>query len=254
MKSFKQFLSEKVKEHKDDHDEYHEVQMGIGDRNKKDHDEYHEVQMGIGDRNKKKINEEILIEATQISSLHKKLVKHYKNYDDNHEHYIKNYTSESSHINNKLWKKTILSSYEKKHIKNIDSVIKKHKTPKAMTVYSGLGKKHPLHDHLNKKNKKPIKLIHHAFTSTSLSNNVAGKFSHSLYSDKNTIEHRHVLKIHVPKGHTGAYVSHISIYPREKEFIMPRGTKLHVHPVPKTEKKKDGIRDIHVHTWTAHVA
>lgn len=43
---------------------------------------------------------------------------------------------------------------------------------------------------------------------------------------------RHILKIHVPKGHPGAYVAPHSQHPHEREFTLPPGTKMHIHHEP----------------------
>jgi hypothetical protein len=95
----------------------------------------------------------------------------------------------------------------------MDSGMERHKTPHKLTVYSGIK-----YDPGEKMDKN--KIVHHpSYLSTSLDKFTAKGFS-------NCTTNKHVLKIHVPKGHPGAYVDHFSENPGEKEFILPRNTKL----------------------------
>ena len=81
------------------------------------------------------------------------------------------------------------------------------------------------------------KIVNHpAYLSTSLDKKRAEYFSSKNKNyDKNGIIHRHMLKIHVPKGNNGMYVEKNVGLRGEKELILPRNTKLrHI----KTEKKE----------------
>ena len=63
---------------------------------------------------------------------------------------------------------------------------------------------------------------------------------------------KHILNIHVPAGSHGAYVSHISASPVEREFIIPRGSNLkyhHTETVP-AEHPIDGKYNKQIHHMT----
>jgi hypothetical protein len=64
-------------------------------------------------------------------------------------------------------------------------------------------------------------IVHHsAFLSTTLDKKLAANYSTTNQGD--------VIAIHLPKGHTGAYVAHMSKHPDEHEFILPRNLKLKI--------------------------
>lgn len=139
--------------------------------------------------------------------LHEKLANHY-NYTPEHHETMKDYTDDSRDINEHLWNKGSDSHLNHK-VNKIDEVMKAHKTPHAMTVYSGVE-----HD--------PGETAHHpAYISTSLDHEVAKGFANGSRGGA-----KHILAIHVPEGHSGAYVGHTSHVPAEREFVMPHGLNL----------------------------
>jgi len=52
----------------------------------------------------------------------------------------------------------------------------------------------------------------------------------------------HVISIHVPKGSHGAYVDNFSNFSGEREFILHKGAKVHIHPEPEYDKKENKYR------------
>lgn len=198
----------------------------------------------------KEVKEEILGTSTQsdseVEDKHKDLVKHYSGFTPDHKKAIKEYTRTSINLN-----KTLLSEHkgfdhkgnphdEEDHkrympqIKKLDSAMKKHKTPEDMHVYTGLGYSPAQYKSKDHNGTDPIKVHHPAFTSTSISRKEANTFAESSPHHENDSmkDHVHMMKIHVPKGSHGAYVDHHSSNDGEKEFMLPRNSKLHVHPVP----------------------
>lgn len=168
----------------------------------------------------------------------------------------------------------------KKHavkVADLDDALHAVKAPHDITVYSGIHAKHAPHvmrkaQKLQQYGNKPIKLVHRAYTSTTIDHELASNFAgdsekEELHSVHKKTTHHHVLKIHIPKGHPGAYVGNpaLSDMPDEQEFILPRGTKFHVNPRPETKKiemnfhpdfrTNDPYRDndTYVHTWHAKV-
>ena len=99
------------------------------------------------------------------------------------------------------------------------------------------------------------KIVNHpAYLSTSLDKQKAYLFSKKHSSrDENDIIHRHMLKIHVPKGSNGMYVENNVGLRGEKELILPRDTKLrHI----KTEKKEETLpedKNYKTHTHLHHM-
>lgn len=81
-----------------------------------------------------------------------------------------------------------------------------------------------------------------AFTSTSIDKETAAHFGHSaswtnpdlrkpVGSDPDPV-HGHILHIHLKAGDKGAYLGQHSKFSSEKEFLLPRNTRLKVHPTP----------------------
>jgi hypothetical protein len=129
-----------------------------------------------------------------------------------------------------------------------------------MIVHSGLHqspefaiKDHPGHEG---------KMIHPGFLSTSTDFHQAKEFAHtdrdSVHGPKPTHHeggtwrtdptgYGHMMSIHVPKGHPGAYVSDHSAHDYEREFVLPRNTKLRVNKTPTIHKAHKVVQ------WHAHV-
>lgn len=218
-----------------------------------------------------------------INAEHHEMALHHP-HDEDHKEAIQKYTASSHYLNKHLHKSAAAGedphgsqhwpSEHSKDIHAMDRVVHAHKTHKPFNVYTGVHREHDLHKighDQGATEKKPIKVQHHAYLSTSIDKEVAKGFGHhhteTSHIDKEGIthitRHVHLMKIHVPKGHHGAYVGHSSVHPNEKEFILPRGTKLHIHHTPKTEIEHgkvynfgDGYKEkthYHYHTWSARI-
>ena len=164
---------------------------------------------------------------------HDQMFPHYQNYDDvEHKLHLRDYQTDSSDLNNYHWEKHKNSPHYQSWAQNIkddkeyqtaklDAALSHHKTPHKLAVYSGTA--NDPRRHMNEEG-----IVHHpAYLSTSLDPAIARGFASSNreYRLEENELHTHLLKIHVPKGHPGAYVAHIKNH-GEKEFILPRGTKL----------------------------
>ena len=80
-------------------------------------------------------------------------------------------------------------------------------------------------------------IVHHpAFLSTTAYYPVALHRDINSKDEMNGDRNHHILKIHVPKESPGAYVDHISKYPGEYEYLLPKGSNLKYH---KTETKSE---------------
>jgi hypothetical protein len=190
-------------------------------------------------------------ELDKKEKLHKNLTNHYKteNFNRNETEAIENYTDNSQPINRYHWNKhkgierhKDSENKNKEITEHLDSALDKHKTPEDMTVYSGT-----IHDPRKLKNSKGI--VHHpAFISSTIKKHVADKFAtgNQQLDDDGYTNHRHILSINVPKGHSGVYVDHMSSNKDEKEFILPRGTNLkHLHTDSEEKNEFDVVRHIH---------
>jgi hypothetical protein len=161
----------------------------------------------------------------KLQSKHKELMNHYQ-YEPEEIKNIKDYTTKthegsgSARLNSYLWRKHHDKSehdelYEKRK-QNLDKIMKMHKTPEEMHVYSGI-----TYDPRNKMNSEGI--VHHpAYLSTSLNREVARTFNRW----DNDSKQFNMLKIHVPKNHPGIYVGNHTKWKSEKELILPRGINL----------------------------
>jgi len=173
------------------------------------------------------------------------LANHYK-FDKSHHDDLDKFTGSSMQINSSLWnsrddhhRQIFGNSETNNRIKRLDSVLSLHKTPQEMTVYSG-----SQHDPRKMKNSEGI--VHHpAYLSTSLKRNIAQGFANSNQTYNKDIHkaEKHLYKIKVPQGSSGAFVGHHGIA-REEEFILPRGTNLKHE---KTESKETPTKIYHTH-------
>lgn len=236
---------------------------------------YHPIQLVFGPKpmfDVKQFKEDF--NSAHVDALDKHLQKHYHQFDGEDKHNIRKYTDISSHVNKHLYDHHGLGpGRHEQYIKSFDKTLHKHQTPHDIHVYTGV---HPEH-HLAKIGHKQganednhIKVVHHGYTSATIHHGVAKSFARATNEVSTDNEqhhheehHRHVIKIHVPKGHPGAYVEHHTMNPYEHEFILPRGTKLHVHPNPETVTKRTRTKSesgklytsaVHYHTWSAKIA
>lgn len=163
---------------------------------------------------------DILNESKQ-GDLNISLLKHYNFNSEAHETNLYHYSSDSMDINNHLWNKNSGKEipYEKESkekIKGIDDALGSYKTPHEFHVYSGI-------QYNPKRRMDSNRVVNHpGYLSTSIDKNVGrmSSVSPSNSSDK------HFLRIKVPKDHPGAYVESVSPYKDEKEFLLPRDTKM----------------------------
>jgi hypothetical protein len=160
--------------------------------------------------------------------------------------YIKSYTHSSRHLNRMLIRKhNVNDDFEdnKENIKHLDSATNQP-IGHELHVYSGIG--FDPSKHISKE--KPI--IHlPAYTSVTHDKNIA----HSFASRNPMTEHHkntyHILHIHMKPRNKGIHVDHLSEHEDEHETILPRNTKLKVHPVP----DKHIIHGVEHHIWHATV-
>lgn len=188
-------------------------------------------------------------DAKRSYLIHNKLKDHYSNYNDYDYDSIHDYkTSDGARsVNGYLWHKHQQNpeygdynpEFAEENVKNLDNAVSRHKTPHKLVVYSGTR-----HDPRKLKNEDGI--VHHpAFLSTSTKQTTAKSFAHRNSSDD---INRHILKIHLPEGHSGAYVSHVGALEDEREFILPRGLNLkHIKTTSETEME-NGIHMATTHT------
>ena len=180
---------------------------------------------------------------------HEELSKHY-NFTPEHEGHLKAHTDDSTDVNNYLWDKHEdvpefgHDPHHEHNIKKMDHALSAYKTPSNLIVYSGIH-----YDPRGRMNSE--KVVHHpAYMSTSLDKDIAKGFASDKPASPRQAKGKHILAIHVPEGHPGAYVGHISHVSSEREFVLPRDTKLkHI----KTESEVESSRilrkpySLHIH-------
>jgi len=203
-------------------------------------------------RNKKDY-ESLTNHYNQVNKLNDELTNHYTYNNEKHHHSLDKYSGKEYRIiNGHLWNvhnksENLLTATDRTnaehHIKNIDEAMNVHKTPKSFSVYSSI--RHNFNPEENK-------VYHHpSFLSTSLSRGTAKFFEkpNVIHKDTGAEFHHHMLHIHVPKDHPGAFLESVS--PGEKEFILPRGTNLrhkHTHTYLKkgnSPEEKDAYYHVH---------
>jgi hypothetical protein len=191
-----------------------------------------------------------------LDDVHWKLENHYSKFEGTHVSRIRHYTA-SSHIESfdapsfRNINKRILNNehHPSDHIRmeQMDEALHLHKTPEPMTVWSGISGEHTNTVLYSDK-------VHHpSYLSTSLSPATAAAFSedHKVLDTKYPRDYprdyySHVLAIHVPEGHPGAYIEHFTAVPGEHEFIMPRDTIL------KIDHSKREIHTTPLGSYTRH--
>jgi len=253
MDTFKQFIKKKHKK-----SEYTDAFATIGkhsvhsDKNDGYTDAFAAIRKhSVKHDNDKKHSIKEASESQEALDLHNSLTKHYNNYTEKHKSAIRDYTKNSTTHNGELYEKrgdvSKLSPEHKTRTEDMDSALHAHKTPHEFHVYSGMHT--DLHKVPTTDGKKKIEL--HAFTSTSLKHDVAKDFAPIHDPEKGNMYQRHIIRVKVPKGHHGAYVDHHSSNAGEKEFVLPRGTKMHVNNKP-THTTTSG--NVETHTWDAEIA
>lgn len=190
-------------------------------------------------------------EVVKKQSLHTTLKNHYCNYGDagngyERKEYLRGYTNESEDINEYHWNGNTHDNDKNDQTRHLDEAMKVHKTPHPLTLYSGV-RGDP------RKRANALGIVKHpAYLSTSINPKIAKNFANSQIERSYSLKegHTHTLKIHVPQGHPGAYVAHISEMPNEKEFILPRESNLRLlgHKTTKEHHAIYGDVTHHVHT------
>jgi hypothetical protein len=211
------------------------------------------IHAGIGREDGIFMDEQTDDEFEAIHKQHRALSDHYSKFSSRQLGHIHEYTkNEAAGINTHLWddhanKTKNAKKYFGPAIRSLDSAMKVHKTPENMTVYSS-----SIHDPREKKG--PNNVVHHpAYLSTSIDPEIAhNRDVNSVYKDDG--EHHNILKIDVPAGSKGAYVAHHSNYSIEKEFILPRGTKLLHHSTDTTIRPARSPHDSAKHTHVHHMS
>jgi len=218
------------------------------------------IHAGIGREDGIFMDEQTDDEFEAIHNQHRALSNHYKFSSRQQLEHIHEYTkNDAAGINNALWNDHENKTEDAKihfgpTIRSLDSAMKVHKTPEDMTVYSS-----SVHDPREKKGSNDV--VHHpAYLSTSIDPKIAHQRDMNIVhkvaddDDNRFVEHHNILKIHVPAGSKGAYVAHHSNYSREKEFILPRGTKLLHHSTDTTIKPREDNWSEDRHTHVHHMS
>ena len=203
--------------------------------------------------------------------VHDILDKHYDLSKNPHSEHFDNYSDSSYAINASLFHHhneggapnelpdEDINDISHDDITGLDKALNHKKTPKPMTVFSGVGfnpgmmaAQHP---------KKQLYMP--SYTSTSIDPNVAADFARPLPkgnsgedmkkydpSDKNGADH-HVLRINLPKGHPGSYIAGSSYHPDEKEFLLPRQQTMKINPKPEVQEFEHNGITHRMHIWDA---
>lgn len=215
-------------------------------------------------------------ERAHVDATGDSLFNHQKGDDSDHvnKHALgfQDYTDESEGLNHFLFggpEAKGATSLEKTtyNVKanNLHDSIKEHSIPHDIHVYAGTGfspGRHIKYDEHGKADlTKPLKVKMPAFTSTSIDPDVAMNFAKQDRKHHNNeyaagrvglydMVPRNIIKIHVPKGASGAYMHHhYSSLPEENEVLINKGAKLHIHPVPTVEANQIGVK----HIWHARL-
>ena len=140
---------------------------------------------------------------------------------------INQYTEDSFPVNTDLWNYKLKGSLRRpttlKQTNEINAALKTKHLSNDTHVYSGMRSEF----------KVPEDGIVHipSFISTSLSPRIANDFSD--LHDKKGVFNRRFLRIHLPKGHNGAYVENLSNNRNEQELLLPSNQLLKINHTPK---------------------
>ncbi len=179
-----------------------------------------------------------LLSATYNESLARHHLRNNNDMEDNR--LINRYTVESNKLNSKLFglgikgkqvpdTLSLIPSHvsfftgnrEDFPVSRFDHIIGRNRLPHPVTVYTGY------HGNPNAKNGKNI--ILHAYTSTSLTPNVAKDFGQEFGGKP--LE-KHIFRMTLPKGFPHAHTVLNSMFPEEDEVLLPRGLKLSLPDKP----------------------
>lgn len=131
----------------------------------------------------------------------------------------------------------------------LDRITTKSKLSKNTEVFTGV--RHDPSKHVDENGHLHLP----AYTSTSDYHSVGKKFAikqaRRSDSDGKPLADGHILHVHLKKGQHAVSIASKSTYKDEGERLLPRNTKLKVHPTPETTTEADGRK---IHTWHASVA
>ena len=128
-------------------------------------------------------------------------------------------------------------------LKGLDAAISRNKLKHELVTYSGVG------EHVIARKNQEGLLHLPAYTSTTVDKSTAHHFADS---NRKNFKNLHILRIVHPEGSAGVYTHNdadITQYATESEYVMPRGTTLHIKDSPEIYHDDHGNR---VHVWTAH--
>lgn len=200
-------------------------------------------------------------EIHYVDKLHTSLSKHYK-FTAKEGKPIREYTDDSAELNHYMLHKSGVSTEIKDVLPedqatltrwsdDLNQSLTKHRTPHDLHVYSGVSY-NPAS--IGENHGKIIKVHLPAFTSTSIHPHTAIYFgSPERPEGSNDPYTYHMIKIHVPAGSRGSYVAHKSYTADEREFILPKDAKLHIHPEPTsfTHRFRRWGNDVTTKIWHA---
>lgn len=157
---------------------------------------------------------------------------------------------------------------KQEQIRDLDKAVAKHAAPESFHVFTGIQSDprhldHPEEKHKTRGIKNPTlgkhgsdhwKVKLPSYTSTSINPQAAYGFTRGTTPEKEEFHghmmNEHLLHIHIEKGSNhGAYIEHHSSYPEEREFVMRRGTRLHIDKTPTLHRRNTTL----VHIWHAKV-
>lgn len=229
------------------------VQEGCEDNTQK----YDSIKTQFGSHSIKKVNltEDNLAPLVELDpsesinkKIHEKIAPLNKSALSKDEHgALKEYSNESFDINNMHHERrsgsdTSGDEYDDQNelSKHIDAALDKHKTTAKTTVYTGIGYTPSKRFKRGSNGKLPSStIVHHpSYISTSTKPSEASFFSDE-DSHKNDAElgvdsgdHRHILKIDLPKGTSALSLKSISHSPDEDEVLLHRGHNLKISSNP----------------------
>lgn len=177
----------------------------------------------------------------QQNAIHKKVAPlDKKSLSTGEQKSLKEYTSGSKELNASLYKHhksgTKVSKFHSDDIKNIDTVLSKHRTKEDTHVYTGL-KMNPAAGFKSHLKPQIFHMPHNVSTSTDIE--TAENFAHigkhkndQLHGIDTTSKNAvHILKLHIPKGTHAASVKNVSVHD-EKEVLLARGHNIKIQSRP----------------------
>ena len=179
----------------------------------------------------------------------------YTKRNNDHKNALINYTSDSSDLNKKLVSNTPLRSKEQEQLHHLDEVANETALDHHY-LYSGLGKTRA--QQIKEAAESGSELRLPAYTSLTLSKPVAYDFAqnHSYFNKSGEVVPKdqreyHYLSLLVKKGQKAAHIAPWSVHDHEYESILPRNTKLKIHPTPTVNTDSTGAKH---HIWHAEIS